>query len=83
MKFGACVWPFDWQQPYEDTVRRIAGLGFRAVELIAWNRDVLEEYYTRARELGASERDSSGRQSNWPRRSHKIRSRVEAFPDSL
>jgi sugar phosphate isomerase/epimerase len=46
MKFGACVWPFDWQQPYEDTVRRIAGLGFRAVELIAWNRDVLEEYYT-------------------------------------
>ena len=46
MKFGACVWPFDWRPPYEDTVRRIAGLGFRAVELIAWDRDALDEYYT-------------------------------------
>ena len=46
MKFGACVWPFQWKIPYEDTVRRIAGLGFRAVELIAWDRDMLEEYYT-------------------------------------
>lgn len=33
MKFGAPVWPFKWQLPYEDTVRRIAGLGFRADEL--------------------------------------------------
>ena len=46
MKFGASVWPIQWAPPYEDALRRIAGLGFRAVELIAWNRDVLDEYYT-------------------------------------
>src|SRR5262245_10088525 len=46
MKFGACVWPFQWNPPYEDTIRRIAGLGFRAVELIAWDRQTLDDYYT-------------------------------------
>jgi sugar phosphate isomerase/epimerase len=46
MKFGACVWPFQWSPPYEDAIRRIAGLGFRAVELIAWDREALDEYYT-------------------------------------
>ena len=35
MKFGACVWPFQWEPPYEAVIRRIAGIGFRAVELIA------------------------------------------------
>ncbi len=46
MKFGACVWPFQWEPPYEATLRRIAGLGFRAVELIAWDRQTLDDYYT-------------------------------------
>jgi len=46
MKFGACVWPFQWSPPYEDAIRRIAGLGFRAIELIAWDRQALDEYYT-------------------------------------
>ena len=46
MKFGAPVWPFQWDPPYEDTVRRIAKLGFKAVELIAWNREVMNTYYT-------------------------------------
>jgi sugar phosphate isomerase/epimerase len=46
MKFGACVWPFQWNPPYEATIRRIAGLGFRAVELIAWDRQTLDDYYT-------------------------------------
>jgi sugar phosphate isomerase/epimerase len=46
MKFGAPVWPFQWDPPYEDTIRRIAKLGFKAVELIAWQRDVFESYYT-------------------------------------
>jgi sugar phosphate isomerase/epimerase len=46
MKFGACVWPFKWDTPYEDTLRRIAGLGFKAVELIAWDRETLDTYYT-------------------------------------
>jgi sugar phosphate isomerase/epimerase len=46
MKFGAAVWPFQWEPPYEEAVSRIAGLGYQAVELIAWNREVLESYYT-------------------------------------
>ena len=49
MKLGAAVWPFQWQPPYEDAVRRIAGLGFRAVELIAWDGEALASYYTPAR----------------------------------
>jgi sugar phosphate isomerase/epimerase len=53
MRLGAAVWPFRWQPPYEDAVRRIAGLGFRAVELIAWDGEALKTYYTpsRVREL--------------------------------
>jgi len=45
MKLGACVWPFQWEPPYEAAIRRIASLGFRAVELIAWDRQTLDEYY--------------------------------------
>jgi sugar phosphate isomerase/epimerase len=53
MKLGAPVWPFQWHPPYEDAIRRIASLGYRNVELIAWNRQALDEYYTpqRVREL--------------------------------
>jgi len=53
MRLGAPVWPFQWNPPYEDAIRRIASLGYRNVELIAWNRQALEEYYTpqRIREL--------------------------------
>jgi sugar phosphate isomerase/epimerase len=40
------VWPFKWQPPYEDAIVRIARLGFRAIELIAWDRQALDEYYT-------------------------------------
>lgn len=46
MQFGATVWTFQWQPPYEEAVRRIAGLGLRSIELIAWNPDALSEYYT-------------------------------------
>jgi sugar phosphate isomerase/epimerase len=46
MKFGACVWPFQWESPYEAAIRRIAGLGFRAIELIAWDRQTMDDYYT-------------------------------------
>jgi sugar phosphate isomerase/epimerase len=55
MKFGTTVWTYQWDPPYEDALRRIAGLGFKAVELIAWNRDVLDVYYTppRIRDLRA------------------------------
>ena len=59
MKFGASVWPFRWDPPYDDEVRRIAKLGFKAVELIVWNEEFLE-YYTpkkiqELRDLVASE----------------------------
>jgi sugar phosphate isomerase/epimerase len=55
MKLGAPVWPFQWHPPYEDAIRRIAALGCRSVELIAWNGDALAEYYTprRVKELRA------------------------------
>jgi sugar phosphate isomerase/epimerase len=49
MRFGACIWPFQWEPPYEATIRRIAGLGFRAIELIAWDRQTLDDYYTPGR----------------------------------
>ncbi len=49
MKFGASIWPFKWDTPYDATIARIARLGFKAVELIAWDRTVLDEYYTPAR----------------------------------
>jgi len=55
MRLGAPVWPFQWNPPYEDAIRRIAALGFRSVELIAWNEQALAEYYTppRIRDLRA------------------------------
>jgi sugar phosphate isomerase/epimerase len=46
MRFGAAIWPFQWYPPYDDAIRRVARLGFRAVELIAWDRDTLQTYYT-------------------------------------
>lgn len=54
MKFGASSWPFQWDPPYEDAIRRISGMGFRAIELIAWDRDYLSDYYTplKIQELG-------------------------------
>ncbi len=49
MKFGTTVWTYQWRPPYEDALRRIARLGFRAVELIAWDQAVLDSYYTPAK----------------------------------
>lgn len=46
MNLGASVWPFQWNPPYDDAIRRIASLGYNHVELIAWNRQALDEYYT-------------------------------------
>jgi sugar phosphate isomerase/epimerase len=53
MYFGAPVWPFQWHPAYDQAIRRVAGLGCRGVELIAWTPDVLHDYYTpeRIREL--------------------------------
>ncbi|MGH6924673.1 MAG: sugar phosphate isomerase/epimerase family protein [Propylenella sp.] len=49
MKFGASSWPFQWEPPYEDAIRRIAGAGFTAIELIAWNKDHLDNYWTKTK----------------------------------
>ncbi|MDQ3327533.1 MAG: sugar phosphate isomerase/epimerase [Chloroflexota bacterium] len=46
MQFGAAIWPFQWHPPYDDAIRRIAGLGFSNVELIAWDAAALDEHYT-------------------------------------
>ena len=46
MRFGASSWPFQWDPPYEDTIRRVAATGFKAIELIAWHKQFLDEVYT-------------------------------------
>ncbi len=46
MKFGASSWPFQWDPPYEDAIRRVAKSGFKAIELIGWNKDYLKDHYT-------------------------------------
>lgn len=48
MFFGAPVWPFQWQPPYDSAIRRIAALGCQGVELIAWTPETLVDYYTPA-----------------------------------
>ena len=48
MQFGASVWTFSWMPPYDDALVRIAQLGYKAAELIAWRRETLKEYYTPA-----------------------------------
>jgi sugar phosphate isomerase/epimerase len=49
MRFGASSWPFQWEPPYEDAIRRVAASGFKAIELIAWNSDYLNNYWTKAK----------------------------------
>ena len=46
MRFGAAVWPWKWDGPYDTAIKRIGDAGFRAVELIAWDTDSFENYYT-------------------------------------
>ena len=46
MRFGASIWPWKWDKPYDDTIKRIGRAGFRATELIAWDDDAFTEYYT-------------------------------------
>ena len=46
MRFGASVWPWKWDGPYDTAVARIGDAGFRATELIAWDDDSLVNYYT-------------------------------------
>ncbi len=48
MRIGASVWPFQWHPPYDEALQRIAALGYRAAELIAWDREALKSYYTPA-----------------------------------
>ena len=52
MKLGAANWPFKWDPPYGETIPRIARLGFKAIELIAWDRQTLDEYDTPQRVRG-------------------------------
>jgi sugar phosphate isomerase/epimerase len=46
MKFGASIWPWKWDTPYDNAIKRIGQAGFRATELIAWTPESLNEYYT-------------------------------------
>ncbi len=47
MYFGTPVWPLKWDFPYDGTIKRIKELGFKGVELIAWNKDYFKDYYTK------------------------------------
>ena len=60
MRFGASSWPFQWEPPYEDVIRRVAGFGFKAIELIGWNTEYLNDYWTKAKiaDMKASSPDS-------------------------
>lgn len=49
LKVGCTAWPVRWSPPYEGAVKRIAKLGFKGIELIAWDRKTLDEYYTRSK----------------------------------
>jgi sugar phosphate isomerase/epimerase len=46
MRFGASIWPWKWDTPYDGAIARIGNAGFRATELIAWTPDTLDSYYT-------------------------------------
>ncbi|MDR3050545.1 MAG: sugar phosphate isomerase/epimerase [Oscillospiraceae bacterium] len=46
MYYGIPVWMFKREPDYEQTMQTIAALGFKGVELIAWSRQELDEYYT-------------------------------------
>lgn len=46
MKFGASIWPWKWDAPYDKAIQRLGGIGFRATELISWDNDIFENYYT-------------------------------------
>lgn len=56
MKIGACAWSFPSQPgrppympPYEDAIDIIGEIGFEAVELILYQEEDLEEYWTPSR----------------------------------
>ena len=41
MYFGAPVWPWRWNPPYEGVVQHLASLGLQGVELICWGSEIL------------------------------------------
>ncbi len=46
MYYGIPVWMFKREPDYADTIRKISELGFKGVELIAWSRQELDDYYS-------------------------------------
>lgn len=46
MRFGASIWPWKWDTPYDEAIHRVGRAGFGATELIAWNEEALGQYYT-------------------------------------
>lgn len=52
--FGSTIWAFDWNPPFDQALRRLASVGCKGFELVAWSSEMLG-YYTPATvaELGA------------------------------
>jgi sugar phosphate isomerase/epimerase len=46
LSFGATVWTFNWNPPYEEAIRRIARTGCQHFELVAWDVKTIQDYYT-------------------------------------
>jgi sugar phosphate isomerase/epimerase len=46
MIIGSCTWPIKWFPPYDEAIKDVARLGFKGVELTAWNNEIVAEYYT-------------------------------------
>ena len=76
MRFGASSWPFQWDPPYEDCIRRVASLGFKSIELIGWNLDYLTNYYTpsKVKELRACLADEGLKLSQFVSTPHDLSS---------
>ncbi|WFU06235.1 sugar phosphate isomerase/epimerase (plasmid) [Rhizobium sp. CB3171] len=52
--FGSPIWTFNWNPPYEASLKRLARTGCRGFELTAWSVDMLD-YYTPATIRGLKE----------------------------
>lgn len=46
--FGSTIWTFDWNPPYDETLRRLARTGCKGFELPIWSAETLA-YYTPAK----------------------------------
>jgi len=42
--FGSTIWAFEWNPPFDKALRRLASVGCKGFELVAWSPDKLDYY---------------------------------------